>query len=222
MRHLFTLLLLLCFANLLPGQTFFPNPAALKTQEIQPGLANEVFLYFSNPSGDSLRLRWRALEINMPGEWDADLCDFGHCYTGIPANALMNWASGADVPYLKLILQPGATPGVAWMWFRVEQQNNPANFQDVFFSLYTPGLTSGTEAAAAADLLVYPNPAQQQFTLHNRYHAAQQVRVYNSSGQLFHQINIAPDARAHIGAGDWPAGPYFIQYQQHIQTLILR
>ena len=84
------LLLCTCLTNNLLAQTFSAAPDPLFQKEIQFNQANECYIYFDNPSGDSLRLRWRLVESNLPEAWDADLCDYGSCYIGIPPNGLMS------------------------------------------------------------------------------------------------------------------------------------
>jgi hypothetical protein len=212
----------LYFLNPSIGQIFTPDPGPVKTQEVSFNLANEVYLYINNPSGDSLRLRWRSLEVNKPDDWTVDLCDYGHCYSGIPSSGLMNWIVGSTQAELKLIVQPHNTPGAAWFWFRVEKNGQPNIFQDVYFNLNTPG-TSSVQALAAKDQVsVFPNPARDAFQVINQGQKTERVTIWAADGQLKWEGELAASQELNITSSDWPRGIYFIQNQQHIQKLILQ
>jgi len=192
------------------GQTFFPTPAPLLEQEVAPELANECFIFFENPGGDTLRLKWRKVEISFPEDWAIDLCDYGTCYTGIPAQGLMNAAFDTVQPYLKLVVQPGTTPGSGWLWFRVFEENNPDNFTDVFFSVHTPGVTA-TNDVIQSGLRIFPNPATDVLFLENPAGNPVPARLYNAAGGLQWQGILPPEERATLSLNTWPAGPYFLQ-----------
>ena len=192
------------------GQTFFPTPAPLLEQEVAPELANECFIFFENPGGDTLRLKWRKVEINFPEDWAIDLCDYGTCYTGIPAQGLMNAVFDTVQPYLKLVVQPGTTPGSGWLWFRVFEENNPDNFADVFFSLHTPGITA-TNDGVRSGLRIFPNPVTDVLFLENPVGSPVPARLYDAAGGLKWQGVLPPGERAALPLNTWPAGPYLLQ-----------
>ena len=134
MRRLTLSATLLLWINLVLGQTFMADPEAVLTKELQFNLANECYIYFTNPSGDTLHLRWRMIESNLPDSWVADLCDYGTCYSGIPSNGLMSPVYDTIQPYLKLIVQPGENAGACWIWFRAYENGNQTNYADVFLT----------------------------------------------------------------------------------------
>lgn len=210
MRIHFLAILLFGITQLSPGQTFFPSPDPLLEQEVALEQANECYMFFDNPSGDTLQLRWKLIEASYPPEWDIDLCDLGTCYVGIPASGLMYAAAGTMQPYLKLIVQPGNTPGSGWLWFRVHEDNNPDNFADVYFSLHTPGVSAVVEQPALA-LRFYPNPAPEALFLENNASEAIFTRLYNTNGLVFWEGYIPANARQKISILSWPPGVYLIQ-----------
>ncbi len=150
--------LLLLWANTIFAQSFQPLPAPLLEKEVAFEQANECYIFFDNPSGDTLQLRWRRFDVSAPEDWVIDLCDYGLCYAGIPANGTMNPVYDTIQPYLKLIVQPGTTAGAAWLHFRVFEKDHESNYVDVFFSLHTPGTTSANEPEKL-NFSVFPNPA---------------------------------------------------------------
>ncbi|MFN0174749.1 MAG: T9SS type A sorting domain-containing protein [Saprospiraceae bacterium] len=209
-----------CLASIASAQTFFATPDALLVKEIQFEQANECYIYFDNPSGDSLQLHWRLVESNLPEEWDADLCDYGLCYIGIPSNGLMSTVYDTIQPYLKLIVQPDTMPGATWIWFRVYEEGNPDNFVDVFFSLNTPG-TLSTSTQPESALQAYPNPTSDQLFLDNTQSTPQTSRITNTNGQLMWQGMISAFDRVQIRVGEWPNGLYFLQTGNRIQKIIV-
>lgn len=203
-------LLFMAAAPLASAQTFDPVPGALLQKEVAMELANECYIFFDNPGGDSLRLRWKRMENSSPADWIMDLCDFGLCYVGIPAGGLMNPATGNEQAYLKLIVQPGLTPGAAWLWFRVWEDGNPANFADVFFDLHTPGVTSSPEVFAK-NIRVFPNPASGMLFLEHAEERSMPVWLTDATGRPVWTGEVAPGERRSIDLSPWPAGLYFLK-----------
>ncbi len=201
------------------GQTFQALPPVL-TQEVALNLANECYIHFDNPSGNPLQLKWRQLEISQPTDWNIDLCDYGTCYVGIPPNGTMNLVYDTIQAYLKLIVQPGATPGAAWCWFRVQEVDHAENFTDVYFSLYTPGITA-TQNVDAATLRVYPNPAREMLIIENPGSQSIPARLFTSTGHLVWQENLAATALTRISIIDWPSGLYFLQTGRQTQRVVI-
>ncbi len=177
-------------------------------QEMALEQANEAFIYFDNPSGDTLRLRWRRLEVNKPDAWDIDLCDYGTCYIGIPSNSEMSFVHDTIQPYLKLIVQPGQTPGTAWLWFRVYELDNEDNFQDVYFSLHTPGVTASNEPVQPISFDVFPNPATEAVTITSANNEPVVCRVFDAYGRLMTENQHLLETL--IPTANWPTGTYWI------------
>jgi|GEM_PF-489113 len=190
------------------GQTFFPVGGPLHTQEVALEQANEAYIHFDNPSGDTLKLRWRRLEVNKPDDWDIDLCDYGLCYIGIPSNGTMSHVFDTIQPYLKLIVQPGQTPGAAWIWFRVYELGNEANFQDVYFSLNTPGVTASNEPVPSFSVSIFPNPATDIVNITSENSEPVVCRVFDAYGRLMFENKHLLETT--IPTAIWPSGSYWI------------
>lgn len=193
----------------LSGQTFVPAPAALLEQEVDFLQANEAFIYFQNLSPDTLHLRWRVIESSVPAGWDIDLCDYGACYIGIPPNGTMNPVYDTIQAYLKLVVQPDNHPGAAWLWFRVSEVDNPANAQDVYFSLHTPGTVAAPVPATPELLSLFPNPTTGAIWLNNPGNRNRDIRLYDASGRLHGQTAVPP-GQSSVNVSFLPAGAYWI------------
>jgi hypothetical protein len=217
------LLLLLCLLPLggLFAQTFFPVPGPVLVQEVQFEQANICTIYFDNPSGDTLQLRWRLSELDLPDGWDADMCDYGLCYIGVPSTGLMSPVYDTIRPFLKLVVQPDTFSGATWLWFRVHEEGKPSNFQDVFFSLHTPG-TVGTAEAAGERLTAYPNPANEALWVENNQECAALARLVHLGGAVVWEGNLAPRSAQAIPLRHCPAGLYLLQNGRFSQKIIVR
>jgi Secretion system C-terminal sorting domain len=189
-------------------QTFFPVGDNVLAYKLMPGLANECIIPFNNPSGDTLLLKWRNLEISKPEFWVMDLCDYGACYVGVPESGTMNPVYESIQPYLKLIVQPTATEGSAWLWFRVEEKDNPANRQDVYFSLYTPDFTN-EETPVEHPVKFYPNPATDFLVLESNAKTASPLKIYDASGRLFAQFELR-NGKQILDIASLPSGLAFL------------
>ncbi|MFN0015110.1 MAG: T9SS type A sorting domain-containing protein [Saprospiraceae bacterium] len=211
MRYFQLVFSLFLVTHAVMAQTFSPVPGPLLEKAVALEMATECYIFFENPGGDSLRLRWKTIAKSHPTEWTLDLCDFGLCYVGIPASGLMNFATGAERPYLKLIAQPGSVPGSAWVGFRVWEDGNPTNTVEVFFSLYTPGFTSAPEISTPAPLRVYPNPTTNLFFWENTLDRPVFARLTDATGRTLWAGAAAANGNQPFDLTAWPPGFYFLQ-----------
>lgn len=205
----------------LGAQTFSALPAATLDRELAFNEANECYIYFDNPSGDTLRLKWRQLEVSMPEGWSVDLCDYGLCYTGIPANGTMNPVFDTIQPYLKLIVQPNAVAGTAWLWFRAIEMGNDANFADVYFNLFTPG-TVGAEEPEISIARIFPNPANSVLFVENTSALPLPARLTDISGRILWQKTILPAVMENVDLLPYPSGLYFLQMPDKSERVLLQ
>ncbi len=212
---------LLAFCTSL-AQTFQPLPAPLLVREVAFEQATECTIFFDNPSGVPLQLRWRSGEVSMPDGWDIDLCDYGLCYVGIPAGGTMNPISGSTQAYLKLIVQPDTVAGAGWLWFQVYELGNDSNFVDVYFSLHTPGTTGTASPGQSAGLHVFPNPASDVLFLENIFDTKNTTaRILSVAGAVMWEGEIPDGHTAQASTSDWPRGIYFVQVGGATKKVVL-
>lgn len=214
------LLLFCCCALPVGAQSFQATPAPLLSQVVKLEQANECYLFFENTGNDSIQLRWKRLETSFSPEWTVDLCDFGLCYVGIPASGTMSPSSQTEQPYLKLIVQPGSTPGAAWFWFRVWETDNPAAFEDVYFSLYSPGITGLYNIDPAQEIRVFPNPVSTQLNLENQSGKATTARIFDGRGRLVWAGDLPGLQGTQIDCSNWSSGPHFLLANNKTYTIL--
>lgn len=203
------------------SQSFMPLPGPVVEKEVDFQQASECYVFFDNPSGDTLQLRWRIVTESKPPGWKIDLCDYGLCYAGIPPNGTMNPVFDTIRPYLKLIVQPDTISGSAWLWFRVFEKDNDGNFTDVYFSLYSPGIT-GTEEPASSDLELYPNPAFDVLFIENTGLKYSWPTLLNAAGQQIHKLAIPAGDQAMVNVSNWPAGVYYLMNGRRVQQILIQ
>jgi len=197
------------------GQTFSPTPEPTVQAEIGLELANEVYLYFENHTNELLQLRWRRMEESIPSGWNVDLCDYGECYIGVPPSAYMKPAPPGIQPYLKLIVQPGVWPGSAWYWFRIYNAANQSEYQDVYFSLHTPGVTGVQTADKTTELNVFPNPATDFLSIQNDDVQTKRFQLIDPLGNTRLQTMLVSGSALQIDVSAWPAGAYTLVAPPH-------
>lgn len=147
----------------------------------------------------------------MPEDWIVDLCDYGSCYIGIPPNAVMNIVYDTTRPYLKLIVQPGIRAGAAWLWFRVFELNNESNFQDVYFSLYTPGTTAIMDSPVQNSVHIYPNPTNEALFIEHRQPFEAPARLFDTRGSVLWEGVLPANGTSRLSTSTFPNGLYYLQ-----------
>lgn len=220
MKSLFPILVfIICVTSTAKAQTFFPVNGPLHEQEIAFEQANLCYIHFDNPSGDSLRLRWRRLEMSIPQDWTVALCDYGHCYTGVPATALMDYIYDDIQGELKLIINPKTIAGSAWLWFRVSEEGNPANFQDVYYSLYTPGTTAAHDPQGSPIFRVFPNPASEFVLVENAGSKPVNAWISDPAGRRIGAYDLQAKTMTNISLESFANGIYFLHTDKTVQKI---
>jgi hypothetical protein len=219
----FTFLLGCIFGGILnsSAQTFFATPGPLYEQTVALNQANLCYIYFENPSGDSLHLRWRKLEASMPQGWDADICDYGTCYFGVPNTALMHWVYDTIQPYLKLVVQPGAVEGAAWFWFRVSEEGNTSNFEDVYYCLHTSGVSS-VQNPETYSFKVYPNPSNGMVWVENKTGTSALALLSDETGRLLASQKMEPNTATHLTGELLESGVYYLRMNDQTHKIIVQ
>lgn len=209
MRLALLVLLMICLRQGL-AQPFSATPNTTLSAEVIPGLANEAAILFVPQGVDTLHLRWRRMQVDMPAGWKIDLCDYGECYGGIPSFAYMLPAIAPQQPFVKLVVQPGEVPGAAWCWFRVYYVPDESQFLDIHFHLQTPGFTAlDSESPGAAGVSLFPNPANQ--VLHLRADGTLSgCQILGPAGQQRWAGSLTGGSELILPTADWPSGYYLL------------
>lgn len=180
---LLTACLLLFSTGKIMAQPIVAVPSATVEQEVELNLANEIYIYFENPGPDSMRLRWKRLEYNKPESWTVDLCDYGYCYVGVPSTGTMNPIADPEMPYLKLIVQPGQTAGSAMYKFRVYLLPEELIYIDVTFILVSGVSNFNSPGFLDDQIKLYPNPVKHQLFIESDQASVKNIALYDFMGK---------------------------------------
>ena len=205
---------------LLPASTvkaqFDISPTDSLVAEFAVDSVTRIFqIDFPNTSGDSLGLSWRWISGGWTEGWDVNLCDFGECYTGIPADADMLPMGPEGVGFLKLIVNALELEGSCFLHFWVWPTGNKDALVHVYFDLRNDAtITSVAEAADIRQVSLHPNPVSigQSLTIAGLQSFIPSVIMQrlNPQGALLNCPVHWVDGRAVIETRGWTSGIHFL------------
>ncbi len=200
------------------AQTFSCSPNDSIVQDVD---ANSTTLLkieqIIDPSIDTLQLEIEVIYNDIPNTWDGMVCIQGLCMGSIVP-------VGTEVPmvpthdnlngYVRLTVNPlGNTETVKYQVY-VYDVNFPEAGDTVTWILNAVNLTEIEEDHIDTSHL-FPNPAQNKFTIQSKNSTLNTVQIFNTSGQILqsHTLNNLSDITLDISA--LPKGIYYIQTQNN-------
>ncbi len=132
-----TFLLVFCFNASLQAQNFSFSPGNDYYGQLEMEIYTEHYLYVYHDSPDSAYITWRKIENTCPPEWDLQMCDWQHCYSGMPNTGNMNGVATGDAGNLRLIVNPFTTQGSGMVHFWIFPTGFMDEYVDVYFHFET-------------------------------------------------------------------------------------
>ncbi|HYG50561.1 MAG TPA: T9SS type A sorting domain-containing protein [Flavobacteriales bacterium] len=166
MKKFFTLAFLTVgiFTN---AQTFTLTPGNTDTVDAPLNTLTIFDIYPNNITASPILFKWTKVSVSLPVGWDYALCDYGHCYTGIPANGTMDTVDAGDPGLLGLNINPYSVIGQGIVRLYVYDAAFPSDGDTVTW-VVNAGTVSVNEASRSWDAVsVYPNPASSVVSLSN-------------------------------------------------------
>jgi hypothetical protein len=115
---------------------FYPGTDYYGTLEME--LYTEHYMYVSHDgTADSTYITWRLIENSCPEEWDFQLCDFQHCYSGMPNTGDMSGLAPGQEGNIRLIVNPFGLAGSGTVHFWIFPTGQMEQYTDVYFHLNT-------------------------------------------------------------------------------------
>ena len=148
-------IILLCSSVLL-AQNFSFSPGNDYYGQLDMDLYTEHYLYVYHDSPDSAYITWRKIENTCPVEWDLQMCDWQHCYSGMPNTGHMNGVGAGNAGNLRLIVNPFNTPGSGTVHFWIFPTGLMDEYVDVYFHFET-SVTAVIEKNTAPSVSFYNN-----------------------------------------------------------------
>jgi hypothetical protein len=186
---------------------------------------------FKNNSADAVELRWEVTEMNVPEEWQAQLCDNNNCYAfGQYSN--IDASVGLDVP---VVLEAGESSlldlgvrhkGVAGCGTYQVKVTTTADTSTVLASA-TYELKANVDANCEAlvsnknleisKLKVFPNPTYDYFTITDNT-LVREIQIFNIVGKRM--ANIAFQNGNAINVMSLPNGLYLVRMLDSDQNIL--
>lgn len=217
MKQLYTLSFLLFFAVQVSAQDFNYSPS----QVIDTELTTDTYAYpnmdIMTDTAQDIQYEWELISNDIPTGWSYSLCDYNLCYAGIPATGTMAAITEAEagngtIGYFKLTLSPWQIAGTAQVQIYVYDINDYNKGDTVTFN-FTHVSSVGINESEIADLTIYPNPATDAVTIGNISPDVSQIQVINLVGEVVQNIGLTGKSTEILNVSDYPAGIYFISYQ---------
>lgn len=161
-----------------------------------PFLDLEATATVTNTSKDTLRLKWKRVELSRPSAWATQVCDGVECFDEIVSsnidpklglNAPFVLAPGKKVEFIFHLL-PNKTAGVGKFAIDFSRTSKPDSILGrMNFDVTVTSRTTSTKEVAAEGLALFPNPTVDFFQLKNG-NGVERVVVYNVLGTVVRQF----------------------------------
>ena len=207
------LLIILPFGLVSQAQHFIFDPTDNYENTVSHVFWTNHTVFMQNLTGGELILSWELLELDFPDEWQADLCDYVNCYMGIPENGTMLPVSDTTRGYLRITLNPNGLVGTGTVSFKVYDDKHPEMVDTVNFTIHTTILSDLAQIQAQQELSIYPNPAQDQISLHSNFEGPVILQILNLAGQPVLEHEVQYGGSNQIDVAHLPIGMYFVTAQ---------
>jgi len=189
------------------SQTLSFSPGTDVYGTLEMDMYTEHYLYVNHDgTADSTYLTWRLVDNTCPDEWDFQMCDFQHCYSGMPTTGDMSGLAPGQTGNLRLIVNPFNVPGSGIVQFWVYPTGFSDEHIDVFFHFSTTATNIDIQTDRTTCFFDGIN-------LNVEISNPQQISIFNANGSLIHVASLSPGKNG-ITAANWPSGIYFCRIHQ--------
>lgn len=181
-----------------------------------PYLDLEVRATVSNTSKDTLKLKWKRVELSKPSKWATQVCDGIVCYDEIVGsnvdsklglNAPLKMAPGKKIEFIFHIL-PNKTAGTGKYGLDFSLLNKPDSaLVRMNFEVSVASRITAVREVRNEGLALYPNPAVDFFQLKNP-EGIERLVIYNVLGSVVREYNVTDGERYRVGS--LPDGMYLV------------
>ena len=163
-----------------------------------------------NTSQDTIQLQWEKVSESVPPLWDAVVCDNQFCYTSLEDSGMMNPVIPTDYGFLLLHMTPHVNLGTAVVRYTVWDTANASMKDTLTFMLTAINATGIKEDAHDANTFsLYPNPANETFTLNTGLQSDLQYFITDAAGKEIEIGSMVNRAKS-ISVSTWGSGLYSI------------
>jgi hypothetical protein len=171
----------------------------------------QVPIVITNVSKDTLRLRWRRVEVTRPSKWETRVCDVNDCYDQIVSsnidsrlglNAPLKIAPNAKSNLILYFLPFGAA-GSGKFSIQLMLTSKPDSvIATLNYEATIRNLSTSTRDLKAESLQIFPNPSSDYFQVKNGSEVefielynviGRKVRSYTAEADANYRLNGLPD-----------------------------
>jgi hypothetical protein len=120
-------------------------------------------------ANDTLFFKWKKFNINMPNNWDASICDVGHCYTSVVDSSTMDAVYPGDMGLMSLHLNPHFQAGTGIVKVLFWEAKTPLQTDTLTWIISVSGSIGIKDIEKNNAVTIYPNPTNNQLTIHTNY-----------------------------------------------------
>ena len=194
------------------AQTYSVSPANTVTTNVQLNTFTIIPIKQINTGSSSIILKWDYVSDNMNVSWDLSICDFAHCYPGLPLSGTMDTVPVGGKGFIDLNIDPFNFSGSGYVKYYVYQDGFYANGDTLTF-IVNVGSSAINEASFRNNFEFYPNPASDKliFKSNNLINEVTEIEIFNTIGQKVYSSTLE-EIEAKIDVSALANGLYFVQF----------
>jgi hypothetical protein len=166
-----------------------------------------------NISDDTINLKWTRVIIDMPDEWESQICDFNFCFLPIVySNYAPDLGLESPVPLapggetnMDVHILPKGVAGTAEIRIDLSTEEEPETILASGTYRITATPATSTRQVARTRLTAFPNPTADYIQLRGA-EEVDRIVLYNIVGKEVRSFNAAMGGRYYVG--DLPNGMY--------------
>jgi hypothetical protein len=182
MRYIYTLILTFSISLLLSGQSLVLSPAEIVQPINLEEFENVGYAKLKNTTNQTLTVVWRREILRANSNWEISICDKNNCYLPFIETRELILAPGEESNLDVHVRHNGHKDNGEVKMVAYDKSNSSETVSATF--IFTAGGSSSTQKVAFGDQLkIWPNPAQQFFTV-NDSKILSKIEVLNLLGNV--------------------------------------
>ena len=212
-----TVLFILLFAMNSWSQNLVYSPVQHRVDQIASENSQEFQIYVTTPTPEAIQYKWELISNSIPSTWSYALCDYGACYTVIPATATMGAISLAEAQngqqgFFKLSVTTGPNNGTGFVEIYVYDSNDINRGDTVSFLLNYSNSAGISAIEKITTFSFYPNPASETIEFLNSSAEEAKIIILNIKGETAYESTLNPNSQTTLDINYLNAGVYFVSY----------
>lgn len=162
------------------GQNYFHSPN--DTLIANTVLDGQVTMNITqiHPNNDTLHFNWSKLDVVMPFDWEANICDNSNCYTSLVDSGTTLPVLPGDDALMLIHCTPHITEGTAIIRYTISEENTPLQIDTLTWIINATVAGINSTSSISPKIWVYKNE------LHLDEFASDfsSLVIYNSIGEV--------------------------------------